>query len=248
MNGLMMKKRTLKTLLVTGASLLVTGAWSAGASAHIQPVFTTQASAQVPRLLPRSASVENQLSFADLVEEVSPAVVSIHTEQTVAQSALPREFERFFNSPFGQEMPEEFRERFQERERRAEAEGSGFFVDRNGHIVTNNHVIDGAETITVRLNDGTELPADLIGTDPGTDLAVLKVAARSDQKYVEFSEDVNLRVGDWVLAVGNPFGLGGTVTSGIVSAIGRANFTSNYSDFIQIGCVDQPREFRRPDI
>jgi serine protease Do len=193
-------------------------------------VLSDQAEAQAPRLMTPPIGIEGQLSFADLVEQVSPAVVSIHTEQTIERPEIPREFERFFNAPGAPrfEVPRGTRPQL------AQAEGSGFFIDAEGHIVTNNHVIDDAEKITVRLTDGTELEATLIGTDPGTDLAVLKVEAQRGQRYVRFTEDANLRVGDWVLAVGNPFGLGGTVTSGIVSAIGRDNNFGNYNDFIQI--------------
>lgn len=190
-----------------------------------------------PQLKAPDANFIQQLSFADLVEEVSPAVVSIRTESEVAARSggmrLPPEFERM--------LPPEFRgDRGGNGEggptRRALGQGSGFFINANGHIVTNNHVIDGADEITVVLNSGTELKATLVGTDPSTDLAVLKVEPDAEQRYVRFSGDTDLRVGDYVLAVGNPFGLGGSVTSGIVSAIGREDRTNRtpYADFIQI--------------
>ena len=192
-----------------------------GAIANVQP----------PRLLTPPSSYDGQLSFADLVERVSPAVVSIHTEKNVKVASLPPALEDRYRFRFG---GDEFEEQFPQ-ERRSVAEGSGFFVDDKGHVVTNNHVIAGAEKITVRLNDGRELKAEVVGIDPGTDLAVLKVDADSRQPFVRFADDVELRVGDWVLAVGNPFGLGGTVTSGIVSALGRDNYApGNYSDYIQI--------------
>ncbi|MEM9988793.1 MAG: Do family serine endopeptidase [Pseudomonadota bacterium] len=187
-----------------------------------------------PKLKAPDVSVIPQFSFADLVEEVSPAVVSVRTEAEVpvARRSLPPGFERF--------LPPEFRG-FEDGEgegptRRAMGEGSGFFIDDKGHIVTNNHVIDDAKEITIVLDNGKELIAELIGTDPSTDLAVLKVDPSSEQRYVKFSTDADLRVGDYVLAVGNPFGLGGSVTSGIVSAIGRENRLSRtpYADFIQI--------------
>jgi serine protease Do len=189
------------------------------------------ANAQPPRLLTPPSMYDGQLSFADLVERVSPAVVSIHTEKNVKVASLPPALEDRYRFRFGGDG---FEEQFPQ-ERRSVAEGSGFFVDGDGHVVTNNHVIAGAEKITVRLNDGRELEAEVVGIDPGTDLAVLKVDADRSQPFVRFADDVELRVGDWVLAVGNPFGLGGTVTSGIVSALGRDNYApGNYSDYIQI--------------
>ncbi|NHK29594.1 DegQ family serine endoprotease [Parvularcula flava] len=220
---------TLRTIANTPFKKLIlsgVGALAIGAAAIALPDTTY---AQAPRLMTPPTGFGGQMSFADLVEQVSPAVVSIHTEKTIEQPEIPSEFQWFFERQFG----EDFEERFGE-ERQAAAEGSGFFVDGDGHIVTNNHVIDGAETITIRLNDGSELDAVLLGTDAATDIAVLKVDAPNNQPFVTFADNVNLRVGDWVLAVGNPFGLGGTVTSGIVSAIGRDNGMGVYNDFIQI--------------
>ncbi len=220
-----MKKSVTKKKLALGAaafSLLAVGM-----------ALPTMATAQAPRLMTPSLSMGGQLSFADLVEQVSPAVVSVSTERSVEVAAprRPRGLEEFLERQYGNR----FREAEPEtQERRSQSQGSGFFIDQQGHIVTNHHVIEGADKITVRLADGEELEAELVGSDPGTDLAVLKVNAEGSQSYVQFADEVNLRVGDWVLAVGNPFGLGGTVTSGIVSAIGRTNYTSSYADFIQI--------------
>ena len=162
-------------------------------------------------------------------------MVSIRTESEVPSRRsmrLPPEFERM--------LPPEFRGRGDGDEddgptRRALGQGSGFFINDQGHIVTNNHVIDGADEITVVLDSGKELAATLVGTDPSTDLAVLKVDPHAEQRFVRFSTDADLRVGDYVLAVGNPFGLGGSVTSGIVSAIDRENTSQTpYANFIQI--------------
>jgi len=189
-----------------------------------------------PRLLTPPLAADGQpFSFADLVERVSPAVVSIRTEMEVDAPQVSDPMRRFFEWRFGPDfdMEEGFGDRGG-RPRRAQSQGSGFFIDKEGHVVTNNHVVEDADDISVLLADGRELKAELVGTDPGTDLAVLKVQADQDQPFVEFSTDTNLRVGDWVVAVGNPFGLGGTVTSGIVSAIGRDVNASNYLDFIQI--------------
>ena len=116
----------------------------------------------------------------------------------------------------------------------AQALGSGFIIDPDGYIVTNNHVVDGAEKITVKLHDGREFQAKLVGTDPATDVALLKIDGVKPLPTVAFGDDQHVRVGDWVVAVGNPFGLGGTVTAGIVSAIGRDIGDGPYDDYIQI--------------
>lgn len=185
------------------------------------------AEAQAPRLQAPTAASDGTLSFADLVERVSPAVVSVLVEREVERPQVPRELERFFRFERRENQEEEF-----DGGPRMEAQGSGFFINVDGHIVTNNHVIEDADEIRVRLADGKELTAELVGADPLTDLAVLKVKADKSRPFVEFTDDVNLRVGDWVVAVGNPFGLSGTVTSGIVSAIGRDG--GQFTDFIQI--------------
>ncbi len=214
-----MMKLTTKKNLLNAAALSV---------AMLGAAIVAPAEAQAPPFLTGANSVQGEISFADIVEKVSPSVVSIHTEQTVARrSGLPEGFEQFFGRRDGFRMPDE--------EQIQQAQGSGFFIDAKGHIVTNNHVIEDAEEIKVRLSDGREFIAELVGTDPDTDLAVLKVDA-GNVPYVKFSQNVNLRVGDFVVAVGNPFGLGGTVTSGIVSAIGRDTgmFGSAYQNFIQI--------------
>src|SRR5690606_11302371 len=117
---------------------------------------------------------------------------------------------------------------------RPTSQGSGFFISEDGYLVTNNHVVQGGAEFTVVMDDGTELNATLVGTDERTDLAVLKVEEQREFTYVDFADDSKIRVGDWVVAVGNPFGLGGTVTAGIVSARGRDIGAGPYDDFIQI--------------
>ncbi|MEM8987679.1 MAG: Do family serine endopeptidase [Pseudomonadota bacterium] len=207
---------------------------TAGALALIIAGAAPGAYAQGPLSPLPPVQADGTISFADLVEKVSPAVVSIQVEReapAALQDDFMSELERFF-----ERRGEDFnfnRPRDGERPRRA-AQGSGFFVDGKGHIVTNNHVVEDADDITVVLNDGSELDAELVGVDPVTDLAVLKVDAKKDQPYVEFSENVNLRVGDWVVALGNPYGFGGSVSSGIVSAIGRDIGAGPYTDFIQV--------------
>jgi serine protease Do len=185
------------------------------------------------------------LSFADLIERVSPAVVSVNvtTETTVGVVNPLEDFlDRFRNGP--QVDPEgegegesEGEEEGDERRRRGGGVGSGFFISADGHIVTNNHVVEDAVDIEVVLSDGRELKATLVGTDPETDLAVLKVLTPGLFPFVEFSTAQDIRVGDWVVAVGNPFGLGGTATAGIVSAKNRreqSSVSSAYFDYLQV--------------
>ena len=175
-------------------------------------------------------------SFADLAKRLLPSVVNISTTQAQKQSEtggpqVPRFPE---GSPF-QEFFKEFFDR-QQREapqRRATSLGSGFIISKSGFVVTNNHVIAEAAEITVTLHDDTKLQAKLIGRDSKTDLALLKVEPQSPLVAVPFGDSGETRVGDWVLAIGNPFGLGGTVTAGIVSARQRDINSGPYDDFIQ---------------
>ncbi len=184
-------------------------------------------------------------SFADLAERLLPAVVNISSTTTITPHSGPG------NAPgAGPEMPnfppgspfEQFFRDFMERNRqggqnqpprRSQSLGSGFIIDTAGYVVTNNHVIDGADEITVILQDNTSLKAKLVGRDERTDLAVLKVETTHKLVAVPFGDSDASRVGDWVLAIGNPFGLGGTVTAGIVSARGRDIRQGPYDDFIQ---------------
>lgn len=179
-----------------------------------------------PRMLENGAP----FSFADLVERVSPAVVTITSEtvETAAAGAedLPAPFRDFFNQ-FGQGGQSRT-------PHKAISAGSGFIIDRSGLIVTNNHVIENSRKITVKLPDGRSFEAKLIGTDPLTDIALLKVKSDKALPTVEFGDDRQIRVGDWVVAVGNPFGLSNSVTAGIVSSLGRDIGNGPYTDFIQI--------------
>ena len=175
-------------------------------------------------------------SFADEAERLLPAVVNISTTHTVEAPAVDMPqfppgspFEEFFKQFRG----EQGQEQGQGRSRQATALGSGFIIDSSGYIVTNNHVIAGAEQIEVILHDDSRLPATLIGTDDKTDLALLKVESDTPLPAVGWGNSDKLRVGDWVLAIGNPFGLDGTVTAGIVSARGRNINAGPYDDFIQ---------------
>ena len=173
-------------------------------------------------------------SFADLAQELLPSVVNISTTQVIEGRAgmkLPKlppgsPFEDFFKEFFDQNQPEK-------RSRRATSLGSGFIVGAEGYVVTNNHVIQDAEEITVILHGNTRLKAELVGRDKRTDIAVLKVKPKSKLTAVKFGDSDSARVGDWVMAIGNPFGLGGTVTAGIISARGRDINAGPYDDFIQ---------------
>ena len=173
------------------------------------------------------------MSFADIIDKVSPAVVSIETRSTVDANAL-RRVPGLENFPF-EGQPDQQGPGGQPSDPNSGEQlgaGSGFFISADGYIVTNNHVVEGASSITVTLKDERELPARVVGRDEATDLAVLKVEG-SNFPYVEFEGAAKPRVGDWVIAVGNPFGLGGTATAGIVSAYGR-NVGDQYVDYLQI--------------
>ena len=177
-------------------------------------------------------------SFASMVERVKPAVVSVKVNIDNASSRsddlagqmdnLPPQVREFFKRfgrqdgaiPNGESSP-------------VIGQGSGFFISADGYVVTNNHVVENAKTVTVTMNDGTTLDAKVIGKDPKTDLALLKVNAKGDYPFVSFAKE-EPRVGDWVVAIGNPFGLGGTVTAGIISAEGRDIGAGPYEQFLQI--------------
>ena len=170
-------------------------------------------------------------SFADLAERLSPAVVNISTSQVLGseRQAIPGVPE---DSPLN-DVFKDFMEQQGQRPQRVQSLGSGFVIDPAGVIITNNHVIDGADRIEVVFMDGTTLPATLTGRDPKTDIAVLKVESQTPLPHVELGDSSRARVGDWVIAIGNPFGLGGTVTAGIISALNRDIHAGNYDDFIQ---------------
>ena len=180
------------------------------------------------------------ISFADVVEKVRPAVVSVRVKTQAAAVADDFNPEDFFNAPQGSPMERFFRQFRQDRnapraqQRPGTSLGSGFIISEDGYVVTNDHVVDKGQAVTVILDDSTEYTATVIGVDSKTDLALLKIT-NPDRKftYVKFSED-KIRVGDWVVAIGNPFGLGGTVTAGIISASGRDIGAGPYDNFIQI--------------
>ena len=167
-------------------------------------------------------------SFADLAEKLMPSVVNISTTQTIKTSSNPFPFEFPPGSPF-EEM---FKDFDKPTERKASSLGSGFIIDKKGTVITNNHVINNAEDILIRVGS-KEYTAKVIGSDPYADIAVLKIETKDTFVPVKFGDSDKARVGDWVVAIGNPFGLGGTVTSGIISARNRDINLTRYDDFIQ---------------
>jgi serine protease Do len=232
-------------MALSGVAIYTT---QAGAqSAHDQSAREAGKPVNAPAAAPTGVA---PASFADIVQRVAPAVVSIEVEEkgptrTAFQrgpraggqdqddggddlDGVPPQLRRFFQQRGGQQdqQPQD--------QEPARAAGSGFFISRDGYIVTNNHVVENAATITVKTTDDRELKAKLVGRDPATDLAVIKVDGGA-YPYVSFEDRAKPRVGDWVIAVGNPFGLGGTATAGIVSALARQNVADGpYVDYMQI--------------
>ncbi|NBX03680.1 MAG: DegQ family serine endoprotease [Alphaproteobacteria bacterium] len=198
--------------------------------------------------LPALAQQPVPTGFADLVEKLSPAVVNISTTQKVKGGKMQR-----FGVPFGELPPEfknspemepfrEFFDRFgqgggngddKQNEHDVFSLGSGFVIDAKGFVITNNHVIDDADEVTVTFLDNTKYKAKIIGRDKKTDLALLKIEAKKDLPFVPLGNSDEMRVGDWVIAIGNPFGLGGSVTQGIISARARSINSGPFDDFLQ---------------
>nr|WP_137676653.1 Do family serine endopeptidase [Parerythrobacter lutipelagi] len=210
-------------LLAGGAALSLLTGYPAGAQ------VAQNDDSRMASVVPRAGAPE---SFADLTEQLAPAVVNISTRQRVEVSnANP-----FGNSPLGQL----FRQRQQQEPQTREAQslGSGFIISADGYVVTNNHVVSPegrgvVEEITVIMPDGKEYQAELVGADAASDLAVLKIEGSDPFPFVKFGDSKTARTGDWVIAIGNPLGLGGTVTSGIISAVLRNTGAGAYDRFIQ---------------
>lgn len=221
-----------KKALASVAALAIVASGAAGVSV----MNGHPAIAQEP--IKVSPQAQAPASFADVVDTVKPAVVSVRVsiqaandegEMSSRMERMPRQF-RDLLPDFGERgLPRDSMPR-----RRAQSQGSGFFISPDGYVVTNNHVVQrGGNTVQVTTDDGRTLDAKVVGTDPKTDLALLKVNEPGTYPYVKLASDPP-RVGDWVVAIGNPFGLGGTVTSGIVSARGRDIGVGPYDDFLQI--------------
>lgn len=174
-------------------------------------------------------------SFAPVVKQAMPSVVNISTSKTVTRRTDPF-FENFFGFNFGFGGPNQ-----KERKFKSSALGSGFLIDKEGFIVTNNHVIDGADEIIVKFPNNKEYKAKIVGADPLTDLALLKIEAKRDNlQPIALGDSDKAEIGDWVVAIGNPLGLGGTVTAGILSAKGRVIGEGPYDDFMQTDVAINP--------
>jgi serine protease Do len=189
-----------------------------------------------------SLSIMVPSSFSEVARAVSPAVVNIRTEKVVKRG---RPAFRHFRSPFGEEDPfhDFFEKFFGDRPRREFKErslGSGFIIDKEGHIVTNNHVIENADKIKVKLKNGKEYNAEIVGRDPKTDIALVKAKGLQGFETIKLGDSDALRVGEWVVAIGSPFGLEHTVTAGIVSAKGRVIGSGPYDNFIQTDASINP--------
>ena len=223
----------LGTVAALGVAVLATAPGSSpfSATSFIAPAQAAESAATPP-------------GFGDLVSKVKPAVISVRVriDQDNDKSAMLQQnrmdsdeaspFDQF-SRQFGFRGPGGMNGMPRQHHQMITGEGSGFFISADGYAVTNNHVVDHAESVQVTMDDGTIYTAKVVGTDPKTDLALIKVDGKKDFPFVKFS-DQKPRIGDWVVAVGNPFGLGGTVTAGIVSASGRDIGNGPYDDFIQI--------------
>lgn len=197
-------------------------------------IAKAESSADV-ELLDRSAK-----AFSRVVKDVKPAVVHIKVESTVEMS---NEYEQFFNNPFFERFfgPQHRFQDPQQRKRQQQGAGSGFIIDKDGYILTNNHVVEKADKITVTLSDNSEVEAKLIGADPKSDVALVKIDVDHALPTVNLGDSESLEVGEWVIAIGNPFGLSQTVTVGVVSAKGRSRVGINeYENFIQTDAAINP--------
>ncbi len=229
-----MKKFGLSTEALIAAAF---GVVIAGSFAALPKLFVPEAGAQPISITPPAGA---PMSFADLIDRVEPAVVSVNVvveQQTGATAELEEFMEQFRGMPgFDEFMEKRKGEEGEEPEtREGRSLGSGFFISQDGLIVTNNHVVENATQIQVALKDGRELDAELVGTDKATDIAVLRVKEKGTYPYVRFGSSHDLRKGDWVVALGNPFGFGGTATAGILSADSRDLGNENpYTDYLQI--------------
>jgi serine protease Do len=228
----------LASVAAVGAAIML-----AGPNTNWSQVFNTSSASAA------DSTTQHPPGFADLVAKVKPAVISVRVK--IPASAAPAMMQDDENGGDQQDIPaqpgspfdkffQQFGDQFggrggmpQQRHETITGEGSGFFISADGYAVTNNHVVDHAKSVQVTTDDGTIYTAKVIGTDPKTDLALIKVDGKSDFPYVNFAS-APPKVGDWVVAVGNPFGLGGTVTAGIVSARGRDIGAGPYDDYVQI--------------
>ncbi len=238
------RERRASALTAAVAALVIGG----GAAALVAPDgLQAQTAVNPPSIAVPDGGLPT--SFADVVERVGPAVVNVQVSKKVASGMpnglmpdqLPEGMREFFERFFGEDMLRRFgppdqrgEPRVPQRQREMVGVGSGFIISPDGYVVTNNHVVEGADQVTVSMLDRKEYEAKVVGTDPKTDLALLKIDSRDKFPYVTWGDSNEARVGDWVIAVGNPFGLGHSVTTGIISARGRTIGAGPYDDFLQI--------------
>jgi serine protease Do len=231
-----------RLMLLASVGAIVGAVVLAGPSGYWQSQLGTPARAA-------DSNMQHPVGFADIVAKVKPAVISVRVKLSgAAEPALNRDddqqipaqpgspldrFFRQFGDQFGQQFGRQFGPNAPRGHETITGEGSGFFISADGYAVTNNHVVDHAKSVQVTTDDGIVYTAKVVGTDAKTDLAVIKIDGRNDFPYVKFTDHA-AQVGDWVVAVGNPFGLGGTVTAGIVSARGRDIGAGPYDDYVQI--------------
>ena len=216
---LSIRRTTLVAALLAGTALSgLSGAFAAALPAPVNPPTAALPAHALP-------------DFSALVSQVKPAVVSITTQFRAIPASMETDEQERTPLPFGRMNP---RPPGNGEHRGGEARGSGFIIGAEGIVVTNNHVVKDATKVTVTLEDGTELPATVLGRDERTDIAVLKVAAGHALPYIELGVSRDVKPGEWVVAMGNPFGLGGTVTAGIVSAVGRDIGSGPYDRYIQV--------------
>ncbi len=226
------KRAAFRVVLAVGAAFALWGALFGGGG---DAPATAWATSVEPPMVPAS--------FSQLAELVGPSVVNIRTVKTLKGGGpVLRHFQK---EPFGREQPfNEFFERFfgdeMQREFKQPSLGSGFIIDKDGYVVTNNHVIEDADQIKVKLGDEKEFDAQVVGRDPSTDLALLKIKAAQNLPVVKLGDSAQLKIGQWVVAIGSPFGLERTVTAGIVSAKGRVIGSGPYDDFIQTDASINP--------
>jgi serine protease Do len=227
-SGRKWRRAALTAVLLAGTTL---GGFAVGQQtfAATDSSQNTTANSQAQPVNPPGTTVEPHVlpDFTALVARVKPAVVSI-TTMLKSNAAAEMQGGPQLPFPFNQMIPQ------QPQARAVEARGSGFIIDANGTIVTNNHVVKDAKSVTVTLDDGTTLPAKIVGRDPRTDIAVLHVDAGHKLPYIQLGNSRDVKPGEWVIAMGNPFGLGGTVTEGIVSAVSRNIGAGPYDQFIQV--------------
>jgi serine protease Do len=226
--------------------LLVLVALYAGRRERPQPTTVPEPKPPISeRLAPEPLSITEgtHSRFAVLAQEAAPGVVNVHTSKTIVRAPLPQFpdlFREFFGGPFGERFGQPRGRGRGQQEFSVPSLGSGFVVSADGYVVTNNHVVDGVDLIEVQFHDRRKLEAEIVGQDPKTDIALIRVKGAEDLHVLNLGDSDALLPGDWVVAIGNPFGLDHTVTVGIVSATGRDIGQGPYDDFIQTDAAINP--------